>query len=310
MKKYFSNKDPKRYDLLKRKSKVNIKDFGKPVRGKASFKKFLNSLPNILSARDMIELARAIRKNEGKKSATILMMGAHPVKCGLSPFIIDLLKSGYIDYVATNGATAIHDFEIAFCGKTSEDVGEMLPLGKFGMARQTGQFINRAINSPHTAGLGMGEAVGKMIAVKKLKFRDSSILYHAFKLNRPVTCHVAIGTDIIHQHPETDPGKLGRATYLDFLLFTQRLTRLQGGIIVNLGSAVIMPEVFLKAVNMVRNSGRKLDRFTAANMDMIPHYRPVQNVLSRPLGNRGKSMNIPGKHEIMFPLLYQAIRTP
>ena len=305
----------KRIDLSKiktiplnvRKCKVSISDFARTGRKGGSFKDFYDSLPQILVAQDLRALVDAVVAAHKKKKMVILMMGAHVIKCGLSPLVIDLMKRGVIKAVALNGAGIIHDTEIAMIGRTSEDVGEGIINGSFGMAKETASFINEAINRGFSKGLGIGEALGANIVKSKLPHRDLSILATGFELDVPVTVHVAIGTDIIHQHPSANGEAIGEGSLLDFRNFIYSVSKLEEGVAINFGSAVILPEVFLKAVTVSRNLSFKLKTFTTANFDMISQYRPYQNILSRPTSMGGRGYNIIGHHEIMMPLLYRSI---
>jgi hypothetical protein len=264
-------------------------------------------MPKILAANNLKSLADAIVSAHARKKMVIAMMGAHVIKCGLSPLIIDLMKKGVIKAVALNGAGIIHDTEIAMIGRTSEDVGEGIADGSFGMAGETASFINGAIDSGFRRGIGIGEALGSAIIKKKLPHRDLSILAEGYGMNVPVTVHVAIGTDIIHQHPSVNGEATGAGSLLDFKNFIYNVSNLEGGVAINFGSAVILPEVFLKAVTVARNLHSKPSVFTTANFDMISQYRPYQNVLSRPTSMGGKSYNVIGHHEILIPLLYRFI---
>lgn len=290
-----------------RKCKVSIKDFAKLSKKGSSFKGFYEALPDILVSQNFKYLVNSIVTAYKKKKMVIFMMGAHVIKCGLSPLIIDLMRRRIVRTVALNGAGIIHDTEIAMIGRTSEDVGEGILDGSFGMARETASFINDAINSGFKKGVGIGEALGERIFKDRLPHKALSILATGYELKVPVTIHVAIGTDIIHQHPSANGEAIGEGSLLDFRNFIYSVSRLESGVAVNLGSAVILPEVFLKAVTVARNLGFKLDRFTSANFDMISQYRPYQNVLARPTSKGGKGYNIIGHHEIMIPLLYRAI---
>lgn len=290
-----------------RKCKVTIKDFAKPMKKSASFSAFYESLPNILTAQNFKALVDAVVAAHKKKRMVIFMMGAHVIKCGLAPLVIDLMKRGILKTVALNGAGIIHDTEIAMIGRTSEDVGEGIVDGSFGMARETAAFINEAINKGFRSGIGIGEAVGERISRDKLPHKDLSILANGYELGVPVTVHVAIGTDIIHQHPSANGGAIGEGSLLDFKNFIYSVSRLEEGVAINFGSAVILPEVFLKAITVARNLGHKPSHFTTANFDMINQYRPRQNVLSRPTSSGGNAYNIIGHHEIMMPLLYRSI---
>jgi hypothetical protein len=297
----------KTYSLKKRKSKIALSDFaGAPRRG-ASFKDFYASLPHILAAENLREVASAIDLAYKNKKQVIFMLGAHVIKCGLSSLIIDLINRGVIKCICLNGAGIIHDFEIAYSGVTSEDVSCAIKDGSFGMARETAEFINMAVSDGARKGIGLGKSVGETIKKSNLPHKDLSILYNAVKKNIPVCVSVAIGTDIIHQHPSFDAALTGKASQIDFNLFVEAVSKLEKGVIVNFGSAVILPEVFLKALNLARNFRFKVENFTTANFDMIYHYRPQQNVVSRPTQGCGKGFYIIGHHEIMLPLLAQAI---
>ncbi|MBI5574003.1 MAG: deoxyhypusine synthase family protein [Elusimicrobia bacterium] len=293
-------KNVKRCSLEKRKSKVRLSMFANPVQ-----KEFLETVPNVLAGKNFKELVKRIIAARKNKKPVIFMFGAHIIKCGLSRFVIDMMKRNIITAIATNGASIIHDFELAYCGKTSEDVEKQLKDGKFGMVFETGKFINEAVKYGAERNLGLGEAIGKMENEKKLKFYKESIFGNAYKLKIPATVHVGIGTDIIYQHPECDGASWGKTSYNDFLKFSEIVSKLEGGVILNFGSAVILPEVFLKALNLVRNLGYKVRNFTAANFDMNYQYRAFENVVSRPAGNNG--FYFIGHHEIMFPLLHRSL---
>lgn len=295
------------YPLLRRKSKVEIASAAIPHMSGNSFNDFIHGLPDILAARDLTAVIQAVITAQKNKRPVILGMGAHPIKVGLSPIIIDLMKKGIVTAIATNGACIIHDFELSFTGQTSEDVAEELCKGTFGMAKETGEYINKAINTGVQKGLGIGKALGEMIQNSKFKYKDMSIFGTAYKLGLPATVHVAVGTDIIHMHPQADGRALGEGSHRDFKLFTSVVSDLEGGVYINLGSAVIMPEVFLKALTVARNLGNKVENFTTVNMDFIQHYRPHQNVLKRPTHKKGCSYALTGHHEIMFPLLAAAV---
>ncbi len=298
----------KRYKLKGRGSKVKEKDFASTGRKGISFNKFYKGLPNILAASQLKDLSDKIVKAHKAKRAVIFMLGAHVIKCGLSPLIIDLMKRGVVKAVALNGAGIIHDTELAFIGKTSEDVGEGLRDGSFGMAEETADFINGAINNGVLNGVGIGKAVGARIVKEKLPLAKLSILAAGIKYGVPVTVHVAIGTDIIHQHPSCNGAAVGEASLIDFRNLVYSIIKLnKGGVAVNFGSAVILPEVFLKALNIARNLGHKVRGFTTANFDMYVQYRPDCNVVKRPTLGSGSGYNITGHHEIMIPLLYQAL---
>jgi len=298
----------KTYSIKGRYSKVKIGDFAKiPLKGK-SFSRFFSILPKILRANDLNAVVDAVARAHKNKKAVILMCGAHVIKCGLNPIIIELLKKKVITCIALNGACIIHDFELAFQGKTSEDVGENLKDGKFGMGRETADFLNFAIRDGVADGLGLGESVAKKISDSKLPHKNLSLLYNAHKLGVPVCVHVAIGTDIIHQHSSFDGARTGEGSTRDFYQLAENIRGLNnGGVVLNFGSAVVLPEVFLKALNLARNLRFPVKDFVTANFDMIYHYRPSQNVVMRPVLAGGKGYYIIGHHEIMLPLLAQAV---
>jgi len=298
----------KTYSIKTRHSKVALQDFGsKPMRG-SSFLKFYASLPNILKAKDIRAVVNAVVKAHKRKKAVIFMAGAHVIKCGLNPILIELIKKKIITCICLNGAGIIHDFEIALQGRTSEDVAENLETGRFGMGREPAQFLNNAVCVGVREGLGLGYAVAKKISQEKLPFKTSSLLYNAYKYKVPVCVFVAIGTDIIHQHPSFNAALTGEGSQRDFNLLVESVFRINnGGVVLNFGSAVILPEVFLKVLNLARNLGNKVCDFTTANFDMIYHYRPSQNVCTRPVTAGGSGYYIIGHHEIMLPLLAQAI---
>jgi len=293
----------KTYSISERKSKVSADDFAVPWEKGKSFREFIDSLPDILAGTDVRTVISSISEAFLKKKTIIVGMGAHVIKVGLNPLIIDLMRRGIITAVAMNGAGIIHDSEIAMTGRTSEDVAASLGDGSFGMARETGEFLNGAIKRAEMESLGLGEAVGKEIAGRDFPFRDKSILAAGAILDIPVTVHVAIGTDIIHMHPGFDGRAAGGATHRDFLIFASIVSTLNEGVYLNIGSSVIMPEVFLKATTLARNLGHDIDTFTAVNMDFIRHYRPMTNVVGRPTAKGGKGINLTGHHEIMLPLI-------
>lgn len=298
----------KRYSVRSRCSKVQAQDFAQaPARGK-SFAQFFQSFPNILKAKEIRAITKALVEARKKKKSVIFMCGAHVIKCGLNPVLIELIKKNVINCICLNGAGIIHDFELAFQGKTSEDVAQNLKNGKFGMGRETADFLNNAIKEGVGEGLGLGQAVANKIADSKLPYKNLSLTYNAYKYKVPVCVFVAIGTDIIHQHPSFDAALTAEGSLRDFHLFTERVCKLnKGGVVLNFGSAVILPEVFLKALNLARNLGNQVKDFTAANFDMIYHYRPSQNVVARPVASGGSGYYIIGHHEIMLPLLAQAV---
>ena len=309
MKKYkpISLKSVKTYPLQKRKSIVSLHTLATPPVKGDSFMGFINKLPRTLAVNDFMDTVHAIVRARKNRRPVILGMGAHPIKVGLSPVIIDLMEKDIITAIATNGACIIHDFELSFAGYTSEDVVEELSRGTFGMARETGKYLNDAIKEGLKKGYGIGRSVGELIYKSGFKYKNKSIFASACGLDIPATVHVAIGTDIIHMHPDADGSATGEGTFRDFRLFTSIVSDLEGGVYINLGSAVIMPEVFLKALTVARNLGNKVENITTVNMDFIQHYRPGENVLRRPTIKKGSAYALTGHHEIMFPLLAAAI---
>jgi deoxyhypusine synthase len=309
MKKYkpVSLKNVKTYPLEKRKSKVSLSAIARPAVKGDSFSTFLGRLPDILAAGDLRRVVSAVVKAREKDRPVVLGMGAHPIKVGLSPVIIDLMGKNVISAIASNGACIVHDFELSSAGHTSEDVGKELCTGSFGMAAETGKYLNRAIKEGARRGQGIGRSVGEAIQKSRFGFKEMSIFADAYKLGIPATVHVAIGTDIIHMHPDADGAAIGEGSFIDFKLFTSVVSDLEGGVYINLGSAVIMPEVFLKALTVARNLGNRVDNITTVNMDFMQHYRPAVNVLRRPTMNKGACYALTGHHEIMFPLLAAAI---
>jgi hypothetical protein len=293
-------------NLKKRKSKFTRNQIGKSFSG-GTFKKFLKCLPDVLASRDFREIVSTIIKAKKRGRPVVLGMGAHPIKVGLTPIIIDLIKRGIITSVAMNGACIVHDFELSLVGYTSEDVDTELCRGTFGVAEETGRGINQAIQQGVSRGHGIGKSVGDFIVKSKFPLRKLSILAAASKLDIPASVHVALGTDIIHMHPEADGAAIGEGSMRDFRLFSSVISNLKGGVYINLGSAVIMPEVFLKAIALSRNLGYDVKNFTTVNMDFIQHYRCRENVLRRPVLSGGKSYALTGHHEIMFPLLAASI---
>jgi hypothetical protein len=286
----------KTYSIKKRKNLVNTGQFGKPVEFK-NFNKFIDSLPNILAANDLRNVIDNIARAHNKGRQVVLALGAHVIKCGLSPIVIDLMKRGIVTAVAMNGSGAIHDYEISLIGETSEDVSHSLKDGTFGMAKETAEAIQAAAS---VSECGLGKALGDKIIKDKNKHKRHSILAEGARLNIPVTVHVAIGTDIIHMHPCVSGGDMGESSHVDFKKLCSVVSELEGGVWLNVGSAVIMPEVFLKAITVARNLGKKIKNFTTVNMDMIQHYRPITNVVKRPTAH---GYSITGHHEIMLPLL-------
>jgi hypothetical protein len=300
------------YPLESRKSKVHTGMFGKPMDGSENVLGFISKLPQILAGESLRTLIRAILYARSSGKPIIWGFGGHVIKVGLGPIVSDLMQAGFVTGIAMNGSAAIHDFEIAIAGATSEEVEEQLSGGQFGMARETGEYMNAAIEA--AAGIGLGEGLGRFLAHGHekgiaLQHMHSSVLAQAYALKIPVTVHVAIGTDIIHIHPHASGRATGEATYHDFRLFCTMVKDLDsGGVYLNVGSAVVLPEIFLKAVSIVRNLGHRLEEFTTANLDFIQHYRPTQNVLKRPTHNSGQSIALTGHHEIMIPLIAAALK--
>ncbi len=305
------------YPLAARKSKVTASDLAKPTRRGAAFTEFLDSLPKILAAQDLRELASAIHTARKHKRAILWGMGGHVIKVGLAPVLIDLMDKGYISGIAMNGAALIHDFEIAMAGSTSEDVQAALGKGQFGMAAETGSSINEIAKLAYRVRMGYGEAAGQYLTsgILEPKHPELSILVAAYKKRIPVTVHLAIGTDIVHMHPSADGAALGAASLHDFRLFCALVEQMDaGGVYLNWGSAVLLPEVFLKAVSVVRNLGVALRSLTTANFDFIQHYRPMMNVVKRPTaasnpkkGEVSRGFAMTGHHELLLPLLAAAL---
>lgn len=306
------------YPLASRTSKVSIADFAKPTPPNSSLTKFLDSLPNILATQDLRALLAAIHQAKRARKAILWGLGGHVIKTGLGPILAGLMHRGFVSGIALNGAALIHDFEIALSGQTSEDVEAGLGEGKFGMAAETGFFLNQIAGSAAFSGIGYGEAAGKFLASQTHRLKPqnaaASILFTAYQLRIPVTIHLAIGTDIPHMHPAADGAALGAATHHDFRLFCSLVKGMHpGGVYLNWGSAVLLPEVFLKAVSVVRNLGVALQPITTANFDFIQHYRPVQNVVKRPTASEkgrtsaSKGYAITGHHELLLPLVAAAL---
>jgi len=295
------------YPVTKRFSKVQTSLLGKRLKKGASLGAFIRGLPDILAAENLKTIAAKIAECHRKNRTVLLGMGAHPVKVGLSPLIIDFMERGIIHALALNGAGVIHDFELAFMGETSEDVAATLKDGSFGMGEETGAFINQAISEGSKNQLGIGAAVGQAIVKNRLPHRKLSILATAARLGIPVTCHVAIGTDIIHMHPKADGKALGDCSLRDFRTLTSVVATLDRGVYLNFGSAVVLHEVFLKAVSLARNLGHPVQNLMTVNLDFLQHYRPLTNVVNRPTMQSGKGYQLTGHMEIMVPLLFAAI---
>jgi hypothetical protein len=296
------------YPLKSRKSKARAEDFARALPEGSSIQQFLDSLPGILAAADFKAVVRAIADAASADAGVLWGIGAHVIKTGLGPVLVDLMERGFVSAIATNGATVIHDFEVALVGATSEDVDDTLGPGRFGMAEETGRLLNRAINDGVAAGLGLGQAVTAYLASKQPQFGRASVLCAAARLNIPVTVHVALGTDIIHMHPAANGAALGEGSLRDFKYFVSNVARLERGVYLNCGSAVVLPEAFLKAVALARNRDIPLAGLTTVNLDFIRHYRAQTNVVSRPTAGTGRGYTLIGHHEIMIPLLAAALR--
>ncbi len=292
--------------LKARGGKVKVADFAAPYAKGAGVRGWLDSLPKLLAADSFRSVAIALQEARAARKPILWGLGGHVIKCGLAPVLADLMRRGYATGFAMNGAASIHDFEIALAGATSEDVEAVLPDGRFGAAEETGRETNEAIIAGDRDSLGMGEALGRCLeTIADPTFASSSLLLAAYRASVPVTVHVAVGTDTPHLHPAVDPGALGRGTHRDFRLFCSLVAGMhQGGVYLNVGSAVVLPEVFLKAVSAVRNLGHPLEQFTTVNMDFLQHYRPRMNVVERPHASAGGAgIAITGHHELMLPLL-------
>jgi len=293
--------------LARRPSLVAAPSLGRPVQAGMTVRGLVAGLPDILAARELRAAVERIAGALRRDRLVVLGMGAHPIKVGLGPTIVDLIERGRLAAVAMNGACLVHDFELAWNGRTSEDVGPGLERGTFGMARETGEFLNRATREGVAAGLGLGRAIGDAILRARLPFRRTSILAAAARAGIPTTAHVAIGTDIIHMHPSADGAAIGEGSLRDFHLLAGVVARLAGGVYLNLGSAVVLPEVFVKALNLARNVGHPVRDLTTIDMDFNRHYRPAVNVVGRPTQAGGRGIQLTGHHEIMFPLLWAAV---
>jgi len=298
----------KTYPLASRRSKVSHRAFAGKCRKGSSFRAFLASLPEILAAKDFRVIVKAIVEAHRRRKPVLWMLGAHVIKVGLNPLLIQLIRRRVVTALALNGAGVIHDFELAYMGSTSEDVAQALADGSFGMAEETHRLINQAIRDGVKRNWGLGYSVGAMMTNKRLPYRTLSLLATCYELGVPATIHVAIGTDIIHQQVTADGAAIGKSSLSDFRRLIEVVSKLGGGGVVgNLGSAVILPEVFLKAVSIARNLKFPVKDFTAFDFDMIRHYRPTENVLRRPTLLGGTAIAITGHHELMIPLLVQAI---
>jgi hypothetical protein len=300
----------KTYSLKSRKSKVATRSFGRPAPSSPAFQGLVRGLPDILAGADFRALLESWRTARRNGRGVIFGMGAHVIKVGLNPVLIDLMKRGWVTGLAMNGAGIIHDFEVAYCGRTSEDVAGQLRGGRFGMARETGEWLGRAVSEAAGEGIGLGAAVGRMIASSRWPYRSLSLLGTAHRLGLTATVHVAVGTDTVHFHPAMSGRDLGQSSLTDFFLFCSELRRLDGGgLFINCGSAVVLPEVFLKAVTFVRNKGFRLEGLVTAVFDFRHHYRPWQNVVLRPVGRGGRGYYFVGHHELMIPLLAACLKS-
>lgn len=293
------------YPINKRKNKVNVNEFAKVCNSRDQVRKFINSLPNILAGKLLRDLLTDIENAKKAGKPLVWGIGAHVIKVGLGPIIINLMERGYVNAIVMNGASSIHDSEIAFIGQSSEDVANGLPKGTFGMARETGEFWNAAINDTLITKKGAGQSLGEHLLRSNAPFLKYSILAAAARMKIPVTVHIAIGTDIVHMHPSANGEAMGSASHKDFRILCNVVSRMNGaGVYVNLGSAVILPEVFVKALTVARNLGNDVHGFTVAVLDFIRQYRAEQNVVGRPAEMlSGKGIYLIGHHEIMVPLL-------
>jgi hypothetical protein len=295
------------YPLASRKSKARAADFARPYSAGTGLAGFLDSLPRILAADDFRAVVQAIGSARAGGRGVLWGLGAHVIKTGLSPVLIDLMERGFVSGLALNGAGVIHDFELALSGGTSEEVDEALGPGRFGMADETGRQLNAAINQGVARGLGIGQSVGRYLRDLGPAHEALSLLAAAARLEVPVTVHVAIGTDIIHMHPDASGAAMGEGSLRDFRYFVSNVAKLAEGVYLNCGSAVVLPEVFLKAVALARNRGILLDGLTTVNLDFVRLYRPSTNVVARPVAGIGKGYSLVGHHEIMIPLLAAAL---
>ena len=295
------------YPLASRVSKANAADFARPCGPDATIGAFLDSLPNMLGAAHFKAVVAAIVAARRRDRGILWGLGAHVIKTGLGPVIVDLMERGFGSGLAANGAAVIHDFEVALVGATSEDVDESLGPGRFGMAEETGRLLNEAIAAGTQSGTGIGQAVTRALAAQEPPFAHLSVLAAAARLNIPITVHVAIGTDVIHMHPAASGAAFGEGSLRDFRHLVANVAKLEGGVYLNCGSAVVLPEVFLKAVALARNRGLPLTDLTTVNLDFVRLYRPQTNVVTRPTAGTGRGYSLVGHHEIMIPLLAAAV---
>ncbi len=295
----------KTYPLAERASKVSLEDFSRPIEPNSTLQVFLASLPNILAVQSLRQLSARMRRARDLGKPIIWGIGGHVIKTGLAPVIIDLMKRGFVTAVAANGSVLVHDAEIAMVGSTSEDVDATLAEGVFGGAEETGRLLNAAAQQGAGDGIGLGEAMGRALLSIAPKHREYSLLCAAYESRIPFTAHVTIGGDIAHFHPNADGASLGATTHTDFRLLAELVKRMNaGGVYLNVGSAVVLPEVFLKCVTLVRNLGHPLTDITTANLDFIQSYRPLTNVVRRPTEDgAGRGFSITGHHELTIPLL-------
>ncbi len=303
----FDLSDVRTYPLESRVSKAKAADFATPCAPQTTIRSFVDSLPNMLGAADFKAVVRALVEARRRGCGILWGVGAHVIKTGLSPVLVDLMERGFVSGIATNGAAIIHDFELALVGATSENVDESLGPGRFGMADETARGLNDAITRGTQSGTGIGQAVARHLAERQPPFSRLSIVAAAARLNIPVTVHVAIGTDIIHMHPAASGAAFGEGSLRDFRYFVANVARLEGGVYLNCGSAVVLPEVFLKAVALARNRGMSLADLTTVNLDFVRLYRPQTNVVTRPTAGSGRGYSLVGHHEIMIPLLAAAV---
>ncbi len=297
------------YSLASRPSKVTAADFAGVSTADASLREFLGTLPNILAVRSLRDVAAQVRRARELRKPIIWGIGGHVIKTGLAPVIIDLMKQGYVSAVAANGSVLVHDAEIALVGSTSEDVDATLGEGAFGAAEETGKLLNEAAQAGARDCIGLGEAMGRELSQQSPPHAELSLLCATYNARLPFTAHVAIGADITHFHPNACGASLGQTSHTDFRLLAELVRRMNGGgVYLNIGSAVVLPEIFLKAITLVRNLGHPLSDFTTANFDFIQSYRPLTNVVRRPTSDGvGRGYSITGHHEIMIPLLAAAI---
>ncbi|HEX8748292.1 MAG TPA: hypothetical protein VF717_14045 [Pyrinomonadaceae bacterium] len=297
--------DVSTYSLKERPSKVSVKDFARPTEAGSSIQDFLDSLPNILAVQSLREVAERVVRARGLQKPVIWGIGGHVIKTGLAPVIIGLMQRGFVSAIAANGSVLVHDAEIAMAGYTSEDVDATLGAGSFGGAEETGQLLNAAAREGARESIGLGEAMGRALLSLEPRHEELSLLCAAYKMRLPFTAHLTIGADIAHFHPSADGAALGATTHTDFRLLAELVRRMNGGgVYLNIGSAVILPELFLKAVTLVRNLGQELVDITTANFDFIQSYRPLTNVVRRPTaGGAGRGFAITGHHELTIPLL-------